>query len=872
MIMRTLSLRCLKLFAFAASLSAYFLACSLGPLAASAADDSAKKKDDKLAKVIPPAGPLKTLKGFEVELLYTVPKEQEGSWVNMTTDPKGRLIVSDQYGALYRVTPQPIGDKTGECKVEPIDIPLGEAHGLLWAFNSLYVVVNKGKQYESGLYRVKDTNDDDRFDSVELLRKIQGGGEHGPHAVILSPDGKSLYLVAGNATRAPETNKSVMKKIWGEDNLLPRMVDGSGFMADERAPGGFICRLSPDGKDCELIAMGFRNPFDIAFNPDGELFTYDSDMEWDVNTPWYRPTRVVHVTSGGDYGYRNGAGKWPPYYIDSLPAVADVGPGSPTGMVFGGGAKFPAKYQLALFCCDWSYGKLYALHLKPQGATYGGELEEFVSGTPLALTDVVINPQDGAMYFLVGGRKTQSGLYRVTYSGEDSTAPAKPAVDNIAKEARDLRHKAEALQGKSDSESLDVLFPLLSHSDRFIRFAARVGIEYRDPAAWSQRALKPGANAEGALQAILALIQTTAQDPAHRGENYKDPIPAECEQVYAALAKIDFAKLSLAEQLDLLRVYEVALCRFPRPNDKTISQLIERFNPLYPAKIRELNIELVQLLTFLQAPETAAKTVALLQQAPTQEEQIEYGRALRVLKSGWTPALSKSYFEWIGKADGYKGGNSFRGFMRNIRRDAVANLSDSDKTALGELVEAKPDAAAAPAGPPRPVVKEYALPELTKLVEPALAGRDFERGRALFAVAKCFSCHRFNNEGGGLGPDLSGLAGRFNKKDLLESIVEPSKVISDQYEAITIVTNDGRVITGRIANLSGDDIQLNSDMLNPNNMAHVKRQDIEELTKSKISMMPEGLLNTLNENEVLDLMAYLLSRGDRQNSMFKAAK
>jgi putative heme-binding domain-containing protein len=399
-----------------------------------------------------------------------------------------------------------------------------------------------------------------------------------------------------------------------------------------------------------------------------------------------------------------------------------------------------------------------------------------------------------------------------------------------------------------------------------------VAIEYRDPKAFSKRALTKGTNAEAELEGLLALIHTTAQDPAHRDKDYKDPSPAEVEQVFEALAAIDLAKLDLSRQLDLLRVYQVALVRFPRPSDKTLEAMTARFNPLYPAKIRELNIELVQLLTFLQAPETAAKTVALLQQAPSQEEQIEYGRALRALKTGWTPELRKTYFEWIAKADGYKGGNSFRGFIRNIRRDAVANLSDSDKAALGDLVEAKPDAAAAPAGPPRPVVKEYTLAELTKLLEPDLKGRDFEHGRALFAVAKCFACHRFSNEGGGLGPDLSGLAGRFNKKDLLESIVEPSKEISDQYEAITVVTNDGRVITGRIANLNGDDIQINTDMLNPNNMPHVKRQDIEEITKSKVSMMPEGLLNTLNESEVLDLMAYLLSRGDRQNAMFEGAK
>ena len=140
--------------------------------------------------------------------------------------------------------------------------------------------------------------------------------------------------------------------------------------------------------------------------------------------PWYRPTRVLHVASGGDYGYRNGSGKWPAYYIDSLPPVVNVGPGSPTGVTFGYGAKFPAKYQDALYLCDWSYGKLYALHLAPKGSTYAGELEEFVAGTPLALTDVVVNPKDGAMYFAVGGRNTQSGLYRVTYHGGEPTAPA----------------------------------------------------------------------------------------------------------------------------------------------------------------------------------------------------------------------------------------------------------------------------------------------------------------------------------------------------------------------------------------------------------------------------------------------------------------
>jgi putative heme-binding domain-containing protein len=832
--------------------------------------DGASQDDPPAAKPSgTPAARIKSPKGFRVELIYPVPKETQGSWVNMTVDPKGRLIVSDQYGSLYRVELPAIGGDNDEIRIEAIDAPIGEAQGLLWAFDSLYVVVNRGRKYESGLYRVQDSDGDDKLDKVDLLRKLEGGGEHGPHAVVLSPDGKSLYVVAGNATKLTETDISLVPRVWGEDNLLPRMVDGSGFMTDEKAPGGYICRVSPDGQEWELVSMGFRNAYDIAFNRDGELFTYDSDMEWDVNTPWYRPTRVLHVTSGGDYGYRNGAGKWPPYYIDSLPATVNVGPGSPTGVTFGYDAKFPPKYREALYLCDWSYGKLYAVHLTPQGATYSGELEEFITGTPLALTDVVVNPKDGAMYFAVGGRNTQSGLYRVTYEGDQPPAQADPTAAQAA-QARTLRHTLEAFHGHEDPKALEAAWPRLGHPDRFIRWAARVAVEFQDPAQWRDKALAESSSPEAALNALLALTQVSAQDPAHRAEGSPPPDPALRDKILAALDRIPWGTLDYARQLDLVRVYQVVLNRFGRPDDETVARLIRRLDPHYPARARELNVELCQLLVYLEAPSAAAKTVALLEKAPTQEEQIEYARALRVLKTGWTPELRRAYLSWFPKAAGYKGGNSFRGFITQIKNGATADLSEAEKDEYRPLLEAKADStAAAQATPERPFVKSWTLDELVPLVEGSLKDRDFDRGRTLFAAAKCFACHRFDNEGGGLGPELTGVAGRFNTRDLLESIVVPSKTISDQYEAVTIATEDGQVITGRIVNLNNDNLMINPDMLDPNNMVGVKRSKIEEMQPSPVSMMPESLLNTLEEEEVLDLMAYLLSRGDRGNAMFR---
>src|SRR5262249_14219629 len=116
-----------------------------------------------------PAESLSVMKGFKAELLYSVPKETQGSWVNMTTDPRGRLIVSDQYGPLYRIPPPAVGGKSSDTRVERLDLPLGGAHGLLWVEDALYVMVNEsitlGKvKPKRGLHRVRSKDKGDTFE------------------------------------------------------------------------------------------------------------------------------------------------------------------------------------------------------------------------------------------------------------------------------------------------------------------------------------------------------------------------------------------------------------------------------------------------------------------------------------------------------------------------------------------------------------------------------------------------------------------------------------------------------------------------------------------------------------------------------------
>ena len=805
---------------------------------------------------------IKVAKDFAIELLYTVPRETQGSWVAMCLDPKGRLIVSDQNGALYRVT---LPSASGESvRTEKVELDIGHAHGLLWAFDRLYVAVNEGSR-PHGVYAVRDTDGDDRLDRVELLREVRAGGEHGLHSLVLSPDGKSIHVVIGNQSSLAEMASSRVPRVWSEDDLLPRLP--TGFMDDSLAPQGYIARMDPDGKTWELIAMGFRNPFDAAFNTEGELFTYDADMEWDIGVPWYRPTRVNHVISGAEFGFRNGNGKWSDAYLDSFGAAVDIGPGSPTGVAFGYGAKFPAKYQEAFYIADWSFGKLRAVHLKPEGSSYTAEVEDFVGGQPFPITDFVVSPKDGAMYIAVGGRGAQSALYRVTYTGSESTAPAAP--DGRLQDRRDLRRRLEAFHGRRDPAAVEAVWPYLGDTDRAIRHAARVALEWQDTAEWRSRALAEK-DARKAIAALVALSRVSGLDAVHRKSDAPPPDPALRGDILRALGGFAWDGLGPADRVDLLRAYSLAFTRLGRPDDEARAGVIARLDPLFPSRSREQNALLARLLIHLEAPVAAAKVLAALREAHTQEEQIEYAIALRVLKTGWTLSFREEYFRWFVKAQAYRGGNTFASSLRRAKEGAVALLGADEKRALQPILDARSDVRSPlELLSSRRKVKEWTVDELLPVAENGMkGGRDFERGRRLYGEVACSACHRFANDGGSVGPDLSAVAGRFGLRDLLEAIVLPSKTISDQYEAVIILKKSGEVVTGRIANLSGSNVNVVENMLDPGAMTNVRRADIASIEPSQTSPMPEGLFDTLGAEEVQDLIAYLLSRGDPESAVY----
>lgn len=792
--------------------------------------------------------------GFKIERLYSVPKKDFGSWVVLCEDDKGRLIAGDQYGSLYRFNRPASGETLDDRDLEKIDLDIGHAWGLLYAFDSLYVVVNEKKHKGRGLYRIQDTNGDDKFDKVTLLKKFQEvGGEHGPHAVVLSPDGKSLYVACGNQTALPDYQSSRVTECWSEDTLQPR-VYGRGFMKGVEAPRGWICKTDPEGKNWEVVATGFRNQYDIDFNLEGEMFTYDADMEWDINTPWYRPTRINHVISGAEFGWRNGSAKWPEYYSDSFGAVVNVGPGSPTGVTFGTGAKFPAKYQKAFFACDWSYGKLYAVHLEPNGSSYTGEVEEFIAGQPFPLTDLCISQKDGAMYIAVGGRKVQSGIYRVTYTGSESTAPAKPRIEGAKERAE--RNAIAKYHLKSDASVIGKFWNHLGSADRALRFTARTAIEKLPVENWAGKVLREK-NTFAQLGGLISLARLG-------GKEHQAP-------VIKALLALDYSELKPQERYDLLRAYGLAFLRLGAPDAAHKAAVIAQLDSHYPSDSTFENIELSNVLGYLQTPDMVTRSVDLITNAPTQEEQIAIAKNIRFVKQGWTNDSEKRLFIWFSRAASYKGGASFNNFVNEIKKNHIARLSAKRKKALASIIDAKP-VTKNPLSSNRQLkfIKNWQMKDLTPLLGSGLeSNRNFKNGREMFATATCYACHRFNEEGGGIGPDLTSAGGKFSPHDLLESIIDPSKEISDQYGSITFTLKDGKQIIGRIANLSGDTYRIITDLMAPGAMTIIKTSDIKSSEPTKFSMMPPGLLNQLEDEDILDLLAYILSGGNKNDPLFQ---
>lgn len=328
-------------------------------------------------------------------------------------DGQGRLLVGD--GTALRRLSDKDGDGVFDGS-EVIATGLGwrGPQGILVYGDRLFVVGGDGIQLYEGY------STDNLHHVGRVGAKLNTGGDHDAHTLFRGHDGY-IYFMAGNGS--------------GLTNRTHINVQHSPALIEREAS---VFRISPDGKKWECIANGGRNPPNLGQNFLGDFFSFDSDMEWHVGLPWYRPVRLNHWVIGGDQGWQE-VGAYPPYYIDNLPGILDVGRGSPTWGVFYEHNQLPSYYKNAYLVCDYRWksestddyrttGRLVAFHLERDGSRWKAKMETLVrpkSGAKdsaghainFALVDIDVAP-DGSLYVT----DHNQGIWRIIYDPEKKGA------------------------------------------------------------------------------------------------------------------------------------------------------------------------------------------------------------------------------------------------------------------------------------------------------------------------------------------------------------------------------------------------------------------------------------------------------------------
>jgi putative heme-binding domain-containing protein len=179
--------------------------------------------------------------------------------------------------------------------------------------------------------------------------------------------------------------------------------------------------------------------------------------------------------------------------------------------------------------------------------------------------------------------------------------------------------------------------------------------------------------------------------------------------------------------------------------------------------------------------------------------------------------------------------------------------------------------AVAAQAPDKKFYKEWTVDELVPSVKDLGVGRNWEQGREYFRKTGCGTCHAFGSEseGTGLAPDLTAVASKFTRDAILREILEPSAMLNGQFFHTTFTLKNGTVVTGSVIDIVDKKIIVAPLMMSPDATVEIAVADVKSEAPSPVSPMPAGLLNELTKEQVVELMAYLESGGDRNAPVYK---
>ena len=322
----------------------------------------------------------------------------------MTTDAQGRIVVAGR--GYVKVLHDTDGDGRADKATDFAKAPKSGARGMYFDGNSLFATG------DNGLKVYTDADGDGVADGEpQKIFHVKSNGEHTANGIVKGPDGW-IYIMCGN-----------------EAGISREHATGPGSPLKTNIVAGALVRVSPDGRQSEVVAHGFRNPYDVDFDARGMAFTYDADGERDHYLPWYAGSRIFDIATGMEHGWIiNGWGhSWsrPESNYDNVQRVHEVGRGSPTGVKVYQHNQFPQHYRNGLFAICWSFGRVYFFPLLRQGATVQSEMEIFMESATdagFAPVDAVVGP-DGDLFIAMGGRGTMGTVYKVSYTKDNSCDP-----------------------------------------------------------------------------------------------------------------------------------------------------------------------------------------------------------------------------------------------------------------------------------------------------------------------------------------------------------------------------------------------------------------------------------------------------------------
>ena len=755
--------------------------------------------------------------GFSVEPAAASPRL--GPLAAFTFDSFGRPVVARERGFPTLLLDQ---NRDGIFETEVILTTKVRSVESLWFDGRTLYVAGLSEAGQRGLYRLEDRNGDDELDALEQLSALDG-----PAADIRrSPDGLPTIFAGGRWLRWNEVRRELVAPAGdsGDDpgadvyqnSVYRPAFRGAMVATDSSGRRILVRRLTRDG---------------AAYRP---LESMVAEFAMIEPPP---PARITHLEVGRDgfiyFSTGEAGGLYRIVYTPGLRERWQRPRAVPEGALALVGQPQPLSSwgHAALLRQKELLGALWGEHLEALALDRGASTPDRVQAI-LMLRRFGPLPKIDLLKKLAGAAdpEARAGAIYVAGQLEGEAAKALAAAALADTDALVRRRAAEAMLrlglGPEDNQFAASLYKLLGDPDRFVREAGRRALERVARENWRSRVLDEK-DPRVALEGMLALLHAA----------YEEESEAVTEKLLPLLAE---PTLDQALRLDAVRLLVIATAASKEACRQASGILLPRF----PSGDESLDRELARAMAQCSRPEAIRKILAAMPPGDrNQALQIHYASCLALIKEGWTGAEKESLLTWFQKAaerpESVKPVSLLfdavlqSAFTREERRQALRRIP---KLARG-----------AAADPQEIFEQQMALPTA------AVAAQ----GREIFQ-RRCASCHRLGGPGNEFGPDLTSLAARLDKQSLLEAILWPSRTVAEQFKSLIVETSDGHAIEALLVREDARTMLLKTAA--DSYPISIPKNRVRNRRTLERSIMPDGLLDGLDQTAIANLLAFLLEQ------------